>query len=247
MDLTDLTSVTTLFSNFDLDYDGQPVSLELSEEDMNYRPLIAFDNDTFAILFFGQNNYQLYGVAYVNKEMLLQVMPYQWNSEPISGYQLDDLTEQEWEERNLANTARGISLINYLRKLENLGNYPIDGELFNYANTFIQQVSLQPETILSENALREWQEIVPEVPYMHQLSLTNDDLLDQNTFENQWSMINKPVTDVTFSVLNWYSDPYTYSHFTHDDESLAIAFYQENMVVLIQPEIEMEVSDSSDY
>lgn len=51
MSLTELTDITTLFPNFSFDVNNEKIDIELSEEDMNYRPLIAFDNDTFAILF----------------------------------------------------------------------------------------------------------------------------------------------------------------------------------------------------
>lgn len=49
--MQDLTKITTIYTNFTFEYHDTEVGIELMEEDMNYRPLIAFDNDTFAILF----------------------------------------------------------------------------------------------------------------------------------------------------------------------------------------------------
>ncbi|WP_265457412.1 CAP-associated domain-containing protein [Enterococcus sp. HY326] len=247
MDLTDLTSVTTLFSNFDFDYNEQPVSVELSEEDMNYRPLVAFDNDTFAILFFGQQNGQLYGMAYLNQEMLLQIMPYQWNSEPLTGYQTAELADEQWAAIDTANSARGISLVNYLRNLEKLSSYQTDGLLYEQTSQLAAQLKLQPETLLEDAALREWQELQPGVPYLQQQLLNQSDFLETSITSEQWLLAAKPVPDVTFSILNWYSDPYLHNHFIGEDESLAIAFNQEDMVVLLQQQIETKVSDSSDY
>ncbi|MGD1370448.1 CAP-associated domain-containing protein, partial [Enterococcus faecium] len=46
MTMQDLTKLTTIYTNFTFEYHDTEVGIELMEEDMNYRPLIAFDNDT---------------------------------------------------------------------------------------------------------------------------------------------------------------------------------------------------------
>lgn len=77
MSLTDVAALTTIYSNFDMTYHKKEYSIELTEDDMNYRPLVAFDNGTFAILHFNQKNGKLMGIRYLDKEMLLHWTPYQ--------------------------------------------------------------------------------------------------------------------------------------------------------------------------
>ena len=52
MTMTDLTELTMIYPNFTLSQNDRSVRFELMEQDMNYRPLVAFDNGTFAVLFF---------------------------------------------------------------------------------------------------------------------------------------------------------------------------------------------------
>ena len=68
--MQDLTKITTIYTNFTFEYHDTEVGIELMEEDMNYRPLIAFDNDTFAILFFDQTTNGLFSVVYLDKDSL---------------------------------------------------------------------------------------------------------------------------------------------------------------------------------
>ncbi|MCU9778220.1 CAP-associated domain-containing protein, partial [Enterococcus faecalis] len=53
--------------------------VEVMEEAMNVRRLVAFDNVSVAVLFFNQPTGGLMAGNYVNKEPLLTVMPYQLN------------------------------------------------------------------------------------------------------------------------------------------------------------------------
>ncbi|MGY6462763.1 CAP-associated domain-containing protein, partial [Corynebacterium sp. UMB8791] len=69
----------TIYSNFAFNFHHEAYDVELMEEDMNYRPLVAFDNGSFAVLFFNQRTGGLMAVNYVNKETLLTEMPYQLN------------------------------------------------------------------------------------------------------------------------------------------------------------------------
>ncbi|BDQ56396.1 hypothetical protein EfsSVR2331_05210 [Enterococcus faecalis] len=52
MKLADLSDLMTIYSNFAFNFHHEAYDVELMEEDMNYRPLVAFDNGSFAVLFF---------------------------------------------------------------------------------------------------------------------------------------------------------------------------------------------------
>ncbi|MGC3051193.1 CAP-associated domain-containing protein [Enterococcus faecalis] len=44
----------SIYSIFAFNFHHEAYDVELMEEDMNYRPLDAFDNGSFAVLFFNQ-------------------------------------------------------------------------------------------------------------------------------------------------------------------------------------------------
>lgn len=96
--MQDLTKITTIYTNFTFEYHDTEVGIELMEEDMNYRPLIAFDNDTFAILFFDQTTNGLFSVVYLDKDSLLKLLPYQVFGEGLPHYQADK--SADWESIN---------------------------------------------------------------------------------------------------------------------------------------------------
>lgn len=241
MNLTDLTEVTTLFANFSFDYNGEPIAIELSEEDMNYRPLIAFDNESFAILFFGQGNNLLYGITYMNKDSLMQLMPYQLDNGAVTTYQVADLSAEEWVATDQANALRGTNLVNYLRNLENLDSYLSSVELSATSSQLASQLAIAPESIIKEESLHQWTNIFPSSPVNQPVLLTKDAFLD-GAIAARTVLAAKPVVDPTFTILKWYSEPFLHNRFTSNDEALAIAFSKENMVVLMQEEIEMKDS-----
>ena len=77
MSMGDLAAITMLFPNFTIDNEGAEIQIELMEEDLNYRPLLVFDNGVYGILFFNRNS-ELYGVMYLTKDMLLQWLHTIW-------------------------------------------------------------------------------------------------------------------------------------------------------------------------
>lgn len=80
MTSSQLSDQINLSADFALTYDEEPVAIELSENDMRFRPLIAFENNTFAMLFFNSDNEKLIGAVFLDLENLLRLMPYQINS-----------------------------------------------------------------------------------------------------------------------------------------------------------------------
>ena len=89
---------------------------------MNYRPLIAFDNQSFAVLFFTHGKDVLSGITYLSKEYLLTVMPYQM----INGQGLSILAEQQEEEAVTGKQKTLTRMINLLRIKEDLPPYRIE-------------------------------------------------------------------------------------------------------------------------
>lgn len=76
MTIEELSKAVPLTANFRLDFLEEPVSFELSEEELNYRPLVAFKSGAFGIGYLDQESGKLVGVAYLAPAILLEDLPY---------------------------------------------------------------------------------------------------------------------------------------------------------------------------
>ncbi|MBF8807915.1 MAG: hypothetical protein IC227_05640 [Enterococcus lacertideformus] len=247
MTMQDLTEITTIYTNFNFKYHENEIGIELMEEDMHYRPLIAFDNETFAILFFDQSSNDLFSIVYLNKDSLLKLLPYQVFGEGLPQYKIEE--QIYWAKVNRAKEVHSFQLLNQLRQLDEL-------PLYKKTTTFTTQTELllndyldNPQDILSKERLNEWQHTNGSAKTTTKFSFTNDEL---NTFiarrklPQANGMFSHPVIDPTFTFLFLYSDPYYHDRFlVKTSDLLGIAFSKENMLVLLQKEVK-ESTESSD-
>ncbi|MFR1942662.1 MAG: CAP-associated domain-containing protein [Enterococcus durans] len=247
MMMQDLTDITTIYTNFTFEYQDTEVGIELMEEDMNYRPLLAFDNQTFGILFFDQSTGDLFSVVYLSKDSLLKLLPYQVFGEGLPHYQLED--DADWEEINQAKENKSFILLNSLRKQDDLPLYRRNINFSDKTNLLLHDYLKKPEEFLSEDRLAEWKQTLGSAKTATKFTLAKDEL-DKLTGKGKLQHVNgvftHPVIDPTFTFLFLYSDPYYHDRFLLDSpDQLGIAFSKENMIVLMQEEVE-ESSDSSD-
>ena len=247
MTMQDLTDITTIYTNFTFEYQDTEVGIELMEEDMNYRPLLAFDNQTFGILFFDQSTGDLFSVVYLSKDSLLKLLPYQVFGEGLPHYQLVD--DVDWEEINQAKENKSFILLNSLRKQDDLPLYRRNINFSDKTNLLLHDYLKKPEEFLSEDRLTEWKQTLGSAKTATKFTLAKDEL-DKLTGKGKLQHVNgvftHPVIDPTFTFLFLYSDPYYHDRFLLDSpDQLGIAFSKENMIVLMQEEVE-ESSDSSD-
>ncbi|WP_165006123.1 MULTISPECIES: CAP-associated domain-containing protein [unclassified Enterococcus] len=247
MTMQDLSAITTIYTNFTFDYEDTEVGIELMEEDMNYRPLIAFDNGTFAILFFDQTTGKLFSIAYLSKDSLLKLLPYQVFGEGLPHYSLDD--SADWETINRAKERKSANLLNMLREEDQLPIYKQSLMFSVQTRLLLHDFLTKPENILSEERLKEWRTASDTGKTTVKFSLAMnelDQLINKQDIQQATGIFTHPVIDPTFSLLLLYSDPYNHDRFTGEDSSsLGIAFSKENMLVLLQEE-KKESSDSSD-
>ncbi|MEG3032609.1 MAG: CAP-associated domain-containing protein, partial [Enterococcus sp.] len=155
MTMNDLTNVTMLYPNFSLDYNGEKIQFELMEEDMNYRPLVAFTNDTFAILFFNQKKSQLVGITYLDKQMLLELAPYTSIEGQLPQVRKTQLTD--WDEVNRLKETSSFDLLNVLRKLENREAYTTNFTLQGRADDINVDFLKEPQKYLNEERFKQFE------------------------------------------------------------------------------------------
>jgi hypothetical protein len=248
MSMQDLTAYTTIYTNFTFDYHGEEVGLELMEEDMNYRPLVAFDNDTFAILFFDQTSGELFAAVYLNKESLLKLLPYQVFGRNLPVYKFD--SSADWSVINQKKTEKSITLLNFLRRRDQLPTYETSVELQQSASSILSNFLTSPEETLSDDRMADWEKASQSISTAREFNLTNNEmhvLLENNDAADAEGLFSHPIIDPGFSFLFWYSDPFNHDRFMADNQdSLSIAFSKENVLVLMK-EDQTKGSDSSDY
>ena len=75
--LNEVSEISTIYSNFSFVFNNQTYVMELSEKDMNYQPLMAFDNNVFVILHMSKETGEVVGLRYLSQQMLLELQPYQ--------------------------------------------------------------------------------------------------------------------------------------------------------------------------
>lgn len=247
MRLADVSEQMTIFSNFTFSYNEEDYSIELMEEDMNYRPLVAFDNQTFAILFFNHSDGELTAVAYLTKEMLLTLMPYQL----VEGEALPILANVQQSTFDPIKSNQAIRVMNLLRVKETLPAYTVSTESQKNAQILFSALEKNQKNSLSADRIEAWANSQEQMTAQHAFTLSNDEfqkLVKNNQMDKKATtgMFTEPVYDSTVTILSWFSDSLYSSRFAHTDaEEIGIAFAKESMLVLLQ-EREGEISQTED-
>lgn len=235
MRLTDVSELMTIFPNFMFDYLGETYTLELMEEDMNYRPLIAFDNGTFAVLSFDYESGKLIGLTYLNKKYLLQFMPYQLTrgeqfKHASTMYLISDADQQ-------AQLEQIVRAMNVLAAEKMQQNYLFSAELEKQAQEIIAFANPNPTAVLSKERAADFQaKEQANAAFM----FTNEELqklVAAASFEARdlSGFFVKPVYDPTFTLLSLYADPLYHTRFLSGSQAeIGVAFSKENMVVLLR-------------
>lgn len=236
MTLSEVSELTTIYSNFAFTYESQKYDIELTEEDMNYRPLIAFDNDTFAILFFNQGSGELTATVYLNDEMLLTLMPYQlYEGEPLSVQVI-----KSDESLNSEKSQQLIRVINLIKMREGLPSYYVNTESQKNAKMLYELLQKEQKSIISSDRLENWNQSQQENLATVSFTLTNEEyqkLLKISPIDQRKAtgIFTEPVFDPSFTALYWFSDSLYHSRFAHqENENIGVAFSKESVLVLLQ-------------
>ncbi|WEG72896.1 CAP-associated domain-containing protein [Vagococcus intermedius] len=207
MSLTDVAALTTIYSNFDITYNKTEYSLELTEDDMNYRPLVAFDNGAFAILHFNQKNGKLIGVRYLDKEMLLDLKPYQVEGELSKLIEYQPKVEQAHIDKN--NQLQLQSLLAILdQSKESKIHYT--STLMDVASTTLQTFLNEKSTIFpNRESKKEWDDRqkvrgVRDLQVLNKAEMTR--LLELSSLNSKVvkGYLVAPSSDIPFLVMTLY-------------------------------------------
>ena len=237
MTMNDLAQITMIYPNFSLNHDGRTISFELMEDDMNYRPLIAFDNGSFAMLLFSPKaaDNSLFSVIYLDKETLLKLKPYQV-TEGVPPH-FNQETDADWESINQSKQKQSKELFQLFRSRDELAAFQLSTDVQMKSEELLGAFFVNPEDYLTTERVQKLHRMQEDF-YSENFTLSSGEIEDfLKTFKvaDANLYLELPVYDPTFSILSWYSIPYSHTRYMHpNSEALGIAFSKENVVVLLQ-------------
>lgn len=236
MNLVDLAEITTIFSNFNFEYGDEKYEVELTEDDMNYRPLVAFNNGTFAVLHINQGNGKLMAIRYLDKHTLLSIMPYQMDQENKVQQTLAT-NLPNWEQVNFDNQQQLITILNLLREKEKKKSYLPDSQLEVGARNALTKLSQKPESFINEpERLDSLKKVSVNQFDSSPFILNNKEMsklmkdVDLNNKETH-GIFYAPVVDVPFMMTNWYGSRIYHEELTHKkDKTIGLTFEKQTVM-----------------
>ncbi|WP_462258594.1 CAP-associated domain-containing protein [Vagococcus teuberi] len=237
MTLGDISEITTIYPAFEFDYKDKKYKIELTEDDMNYRPLISFDNGTYALLHFNYDTGKLLGVRYVSKSTLVDMIPYQFSEETTNPPV--ELTDDEWEMVNQANTEQLLTILNIVRQRINRKPYKLDTELVLESKKALAEFNKDPKLVIKkDDRLEQWQEKVESSNPSDSFLLVNEEMecllkLGKPVDKNTHGLFVQSMGDVPFIVTNWFVNRFDQREIKDSkDEYIGIAYNKNQVLVL---------------
>ncbi|AOA00125.1 hypothetical protein BFC22_08410 [Carnobacterium divergens] len=190
MAIDSIYSTATLYPNFEVEYNEDTYELELSENDMNNHPLIAFDNGTFAILILDQFANKVMGIRYLDVSTLMYMNLYEVVSKtPIPSVSQDNL---DWNAVNQGNQQETFEIINVLRRRNKVPSLEMNPSL----------------NALSSQIFAEYRKPLEESKINNELSNKKIEAFlstKQDNFKELDSLYSNQTTDATWIVGSLFS------------------------------------------
>ncbi|MGY3778202.1 CAP-associated domain-containing protein [Isobaculum melis] len=139
MYLDDLYSIITIVPEVAFKYEQNNYQLELTEEDMNYLPLVCFENESYAALEIDSQTNQVVSLRYFDKETLLRVAPYD-----VSGLNqleaLPTIDAEEWKKIDESNRKQTMEIFNVIRQRAQLPEFTTTEAIDLICKMYQQQI-----------------------------------------------------------------------------------------------------------
>jgi uncharacterized protein YkwD len=139
MSITEVFQIASFYPTYSVESQDKQVTLELTESDLNYRPLIAFDNQTFAVLMMDRSTNHITAVHYLDASSLLRLGVYDDGS-AVNDDDSIDIDEANQKVISEANKKQVYEILNILRQRYELSVLNASDALSEAAQTiFIDQ------------------------------------------------------------------------------------------------------------
>ncbi|MGO2082415.1 CAP-associated domain-containing protein [Vagococcus sp.] len=241
MTLSDISEITTIFSNFSIEYGDQTYHLELTEDDMNYRPLVAFNNGSFAVLHINQESGKLMSIRYFDKYSLLEQFSNQLE-EKKSLTTEEEAQKLNWQELDEDNLAHFLFLINLLGQRDKKHVFKQNTNLNQVAEQALSTYLDEPKKVLKGERLQLWQELEEQDSLTEPFLLTEDEMqklieLNKTEIKKLEGIFYYPVVDIPTVVTNLYGNRYYHENLLKNTrQEFGVSFNQKNLLMIIGPE-----------
>lgn len=143
MSITEVFQIASFYPTYSVESQDKQVTLELTESDLNYRPLVAFDNQAFAVLMMDRSTNKINAIRYLDSSSLLRLGVYDDGSAEDEDYSIA-VDEAEQKTISEANKRQVYELVNILRQRNGLTVLSPNDALSETAQTiFINQETQQ--------------------------------------------------------------------------------------------------------
>ncbi|KRL04640.1 CAP-associated domain-containing protein [Liquorilactobacillus oeni] len=142
-----LLQLTSLYANFELSYHEQKFQFELSEADLNQRPLLGFKNGSYAIIYINPSSQKIDAIEYLNTDMLLKKNIYRVVSKTPLPVEYQGNTD--WDQMDIMLPFDLMQLINTKRRLTADQVLSIGDPLVQTAHKVIEKLDERPRAYLS--------------------------------------------------------------------------------------------------
>lgn len=143
MSITEVFQIASFYPTYSVESQDKQVTLELTESDLNYRPLVAFDNQAFAVLMMDRSTNKINAIRYLDSSSLLRLGVYDDGSAEDEDYSIA-VDEAEQKTISEANKRQVYELVNILRQRNGLTVLSPNDALSEAAQTiFIDQETQQ--------------------------------------------------------------------------------------------------------
>lgn len=234
MDPTDLSKLSPLAATFRFDDLPEPIGFELTEEDINYRPLVAFDNGTFGIFYFDPSSSELLGIRYLTKEELVAKLPYEITEG--ASYQAPETAVLPSADLNQLKSLLFRETVDLLRQREEL---PTLGNLFDndvVLLTGLQKIVQNKKEYLTEEEVHDFNaaRVLSHLPFTLKGKEFKAALEKAGIKEGKAGVLETPVEDpISGGLLSFMLGPLQEDFHEENAGSLSVAFEEDVMVILL--------------
>lgn len=249
MTLHEISSVTTLYSNFSFQQDETDYVVELTEKDMSTQPLVAFDNKSFAILHIDEESEKVTGIRYLSTEALLSLMPYNLQEGELPERADGEAVTSEISQRHLER--QFFSLVNLIRERDGKEIFVANGQLFQESNRLLASFLKDKETYLEKEALDELAIQKSVQTYRQPFYLTRKEI-EKIARENKISMDDTyvlayaPTRDIPYMLMQWYGSFLSHLPLNQIEQGEIGVSFKEDFVLLMLRESASEQTAASD-
>lgn len=208
MSLSDLGEQLLLLDQVTVKTSHKSYQVDLTGNDLNTKPLIPFDNNSYGIVHLDQDTGYAMGISYLSGDALLEVKPYQQlvdEALSTSGKDREQPDNEQFKQRQLG------ELLRLVFQRQGLIVKAFDPLFMAKAQEQIVTLQKEPATIFkTENRLNEWRQVQLAQGQQVYFTLTSDEL-DQlfaataKELKITGGLAVAPVTDLNLFVMGIYS------------------------------------------